>query len=517
MSNDISRLVDAVGNALLQLSDAFQDPASLSLADVHSDMERLEAFINSKALIDASFAYICERDEAGRLVGGNYANAYLKERLGISNAEAFDRLARGRDLFAPPPAEPVADSPVSDPAEEDQDLFGAANQKDEEAARLAAEAERRKREEEQRRAQEEAREAAGKISAEKQAIIRRELDKLLSAARGERQRILSLAMKAAQNRDENDLRMFVRRHVEEANREHAPRSNPNAGHENRNVQIGRRKADGTVDISVTTTAGHAALIKAHLDKGLAPNSNIPDVDPNDAIDSRTPGQRRYDQFFSIFSRYESSVQKDTGGAASVVVSMTIDDLADADAFTLFQTNTGIDVDCFDLVRLGMDGTADFILQLDSVTGVPLSMGKTRCASIPQRIAMLAVQGVCSWAGCTKPLTECEAHHIFAWIEGGNTDITNLTGLCREHHRRNNDERDGSGGKGHMDYDLDTGRAGLVRSGTSHLEFNQSDPAEHSAGNRIRNRFRLPRPAPRLGPDPKVFPSGRPQPRHHVRG
>ncbi|MDK6348250.1 hypothetical protein QP203_24715, partial [Escherichia coli] len=104
-------------------------------------------------------------------------------------------------------------------------------------------------------------------------------------------------------------------------------------------------------------------------------------------------QRRYDQFFAIFRQYEQEYQEEHNGAASVVIAVTLDDLADGDAVMLYGTNVGLEVDCFDLVRLGMDGTTDFVLQVDGVTSVPLWLGQSnRIASIAQRIAMFAVQG-----------------------------------------------------------------------------------------------------------------------------
>lgn len=519
MTSDVTRLVDTIGNALLQLRDAFQDPSGLSLEDVRGDMERLEAFFNAKALIDASFAYICERDEAGRVVGANYATTYLEQRLGLSRGEAWNRLARGRDLFAPP--EPPKDFPgPGEPgpggnSADYGDLFGPGGQGDPadpaaEAAEAAAAA--AAAEEEQRRAKEESRGHASRVSAEKQDIIRRELDKLLKAAQPERARIHALAMAEAADRSAQDLRIFVRGHVNEANKKVA-KGNPNATMEKRDVSIGGRKSDGMVDINISAPAGHAALVKALLDKGLAPNSNLP-KDLQDEKDSRTRGQRRFDQFMAIFRQFEDRQQAEHNGAASVVVSMTLDDLADGDAAMLFDTNTGIEVDCFDLVRLGMHGTTDFVLQVDGVTGVPLALGRTeRCASIEQRIAMFAVQGVCSWAGCTAAMSECEAHHILAWIRGGNTDITNLTGLCREHHRCNNDRRDGSFNKGYMDFDPATGRAGLRRPGSRQPVFNSSVPASRSAVNRLRRKFgrcdcddpSVPDPSMLFPPPPPAFP------------
>ena len=497
MTSEITQCVNEISVALRKLSSLFDDPSTLSFDDIRRDMERLEEQFKKKATIDAAFAFVAERDDAGRIVGANYPNAYLQQYLDLSKGEAYNRLERGRLLFGPPP-EPAAPLPED---EENDDLFGAGS------SDAAATSDTSENEEQQT----DARKKSSQVSAEKQDIIRRELDKLLKAASGERFRIYAEAMAEALLRSPEDLRIFVRRAVDAANREHAPHSNPNAGFENRNVSFGRRKADGTVDIHITATAGAAALIKAHADKGLAPNSNLP-AEFQDEKDTRSPGQRRFDQFFAIFQQYEEKCQKQNGGAASVVISLTLDDLADGDAAMLYDTNVGIEVDCFDLVRLGMDGTTDFLLQVDGVTSVPLWMGRTtRLASVEQRIAMFAIQGVCSWLGCTTSMSECEAHHILAWIKGGNTDIENLTGLCREHHRCNNDHRDGSFNKGYMDFDPNTGRAGYRKHPFDPLKFNQSVPARHSAVSRIyaaRGRCDCARTGML---DPALYPPGHPPP------
>jgi len=117
MTGRIAQLVNTIGDALAQLRDEFADPSLLSLHDVAAEMEKLEEHLNAKALIDASFAYLCDRDNAGRLVGAVHPNAYLTTRLGLSAGEAYDRLARGRDLFAPPVTpdpEPADTSGVDD-------------------------------------------------------------------------------------------------------------------------------------------------------------------------------------------------------------------------------------------------------------------------------------------------------------------------------------------------------------------------------------------------------------------
>lgn len=498
--NGIAELVDQVADGLSQLRQLLDDPSALPLATITRDIARLERAMDKKAYVDAAFAQACVLADTGKLVGANHPDAYLTEKLGISRGEAYNRLARAKALFdAPPPPEPDLDGLFDEECTE-EDRSAA-----EEAARKAADEEAERR----RKDQEEARKRADEVSAAKQDIIRRELDKLLKAAEGERMRIYARAMEQAKYRDEKDLRLFVKRLVAEANKPHV-KANPNAGFEKRDASLGRENVDGTFDVTLSMTRADYALYKALTDKGLSPNANIPAELQRDR-DPRTKGQRRYDQYMAILRQYEEGQQAANGGAASVVVSTTLDDLAGADANTLFQTNVGVELDAFDLVRLGMDGTSDFLLTVDGLSGVPLHLGRSRrLASVGQRIAMFAVQGVCSWAGCTTSMSECEAHHIISWLRYGATDIENLTGLCPTHHRCNNDHRDGSFNKGYMDYDPETGGAVLVKAdGTRHT--NTTDPAMHSAVNRIRakrNSTSAPPPAETHWPTSPPPPPGR---------
>ena len=52
------------------------------------------------------------------------------------------------------------------------------------------------------------------------------------------------------------------------------------------------------------------------------------------MDPRTPAQRRFDQFFAILEQYEDHCQKSNDVAVSVVLALTLDDLADGDAAML---------------------------------------------------------------------------------------------------------------------------------------------------------------------------------------
>jgi hypothetical protein len=68
-------------------------------------------------------------------------------------------------------------------------------------------------------------------------------------------------------------------------------------------------------------------------------------------------------------------------------------------------------------------------------GAPLRLGRTRrLASPPQRLAMTARDGGCSFPGCDRPPAWCEAHHVNEWDDLGPTDIDNMCLLCSYHHR-----------------------------------------------------------------------------------
>jgi hypothetical protein len=67
-------------------------------------------------------------------------------------------------------------------------------------------------------------------------------------------------------------------------------------------------------------------------------------------------------------------------------------------------------------------------------GVPLALGRTRrIATRGQTMALIAREGGCSFPGCDHPPQWCDRHHILDWIDGGPTDLDNLTLLCRYHH------------------------------------------------------------------------------------
>ncbi|MGO3146067.1 MAG: DUF222 domain-containing protein [Leucobacter sp.] len=68
-------------------------------------------------------------------------------------------------------------------------------------------------------------------------------------------------------------------------------------------------------------------------------------------------------------------------------------------------------------------------------GNPLNVGREQRLYTPkQRIALAIRDGGCRWAGCDRPASYCEAHHIDEWsADHGRTDIDRGILLCRFHH------------------------------------------------------------------------------------
>jgi hypothetical protein len=55
-------------------------------------------------------------------------------------------------------------------------------------------------------------------------------------------------------------------------------------------------------------------------------------------------------------------------------------------------------------------------------------------SAAQRAALVVRDGGCGFPGCRRPLAWCEAQHLWHWLDGGPTDLSNLALVCRAHHR-----------------------------------------------------------------------------------
>lgn len=490
MSAVLDQAVNQIVAGLRSLADVMRDPDSLHLTSTHVAMERLHACLPLLSNADAAFAFLCDRDGAGALVGANHAVEYLTRSLGLSRREAFALLEQGKKLYG----EPEVPEPES-----------SADDAERERKEQEAEARRKKA----REAQERARRASEKANAEKKRIITDALKDLNEHANPGYQEILAEAMEAAESLTAEELRKFVRDLVKRANkrgRDYDGKKDPLAAWKKRGIWLGEPDADGGSYFKGYLDAASRAKLEACLAAGDHMGSNMEGEDAAKR-DSRRKHQRRLDQLMNVLDRYGDSATKSRGGVGTVVVTLTLEDLMGADAFTEFATNTSVSLTPLDIVRLGLAGDS-FILQLDSVTGVPLSLGRTRLASVEQKLVLLAMQGVCAWNGCTKPGVELEAHHLDSYLSGGLTSIENLVLLCREHHMCNNDNKDGGGNKGHFGRDPDSGDVLYYPANGDPPRHSSTYQYRNSPGQRLTKKVRARHGGnPKRPPDPALFDPG----------
>lgn len=59
--------------------------------------------------------------------------------------------------------------------------------------------------------------------------------------------------------------------------------------------------------------------------------------------------------------------------------------------------------------------------------------KTRTINAGLRRMLVTRDRGCAFPGCTRPPKHYEAHHVRHWSDGGETNLANLTLLCRRHH------------------------------------------------------------------------------------
>lgn len=93
-------------------------------------------------------------------------------------------------------------------------------------------------------------------------------------------------------------------------------------------------------------------------------------------------------------------------------------------------------------RLSPQASADLIasasmmslIMTDPVTGYPLGAGrKAYRPSARMRMLTAFRDRHCRFPGCREPLSHCELDHVVEWRDGGGSDYSSLSYLCKAHH------------------------------------------------------------------------------------
>ncbi|WP_460490718.1 HNH endonuclease signature motif containing protein, partial [Corynebacterium nasicanis] len=105
--------------------------------------------------------------------------------------------------------------------------------------------------------------------------------------------------------------------------------------------------------------------------------------------------------------------------------------------TIFALTDGTTITGQELVEQEMS-THGLVGLYSPVTGGINLYRDERCANWKQRMLLAAETILCPAPECTTPATQCQAHHLIAWAEGGETNQANLSMACRVHNARNDD-------------------------------------------------------------------------------
>lgn len=206
----------------------------------------------------------------------------------------------------------------------------------------------------------------------------------------------------------------------------------------RQVTAFRRTRDGMYAARIELDPASHAVVEAALTALSAPTPA-----QDGFADLRTPGQRRADAVIEmcsvvatdpdLLSRSEHTPDKaPTGRSARARVVITM-------PWTWLIEQTGHGRTGFeqpvapgDVRRMACD--AQIIPMVLGSASQPLDVGRaSRLATPAQRAALAQRDKGCTFPGCDRPPSWCEAHHLNPWETGGHTDLDELALLCCRHH------------------------------------------------------------------------------------
>ena len=201
----------------------------------------------------------------------------------------------------------------------------------------------------------------------------------------------------------------------------------------RHVEL-RQRRDGMWQLQGRLTNTVGAELNAVLDPLTRPRTTAVEIDgvTKEIPDERRYGQRMHDGLEDACGRLLQLADRPaTGGTpASVIVTVQLEDLLAKAGIA--ETTDGSQLSADQLLRVADE--AEIWPTIIDRNGVPLALGRTRrIASRGQTMALIAREGGCSFPGCDHPPQWCDRHHIIDWIDGGPTDLDNMTLLCRFHH------------------------------------------------------------------------------------
>lgn len=204
----------------------------------------------------------------------------------------------------------------------------------------------------------------------------------------------------------------------------------------RSAQLSSQGINLMSQLKVECTPQLDALLRRLFADYAGPGDLLPATEKDH--DTRTQAQRQHDALVTAlkFAVHREGPMPPTRGCASVVVSMTRQQLADATGVAT--TDVGTTLSIPDLLRLGADRDG-YLAILDESTGNLIELGRhRRQASVFAYIGLVAAQGGDQTPGSDLPAARCEIHHIHPWNQGGRSHAANLALVGHATHREIDD-------------------------------------------------------------------------------
>ena len=191
-----------------------------------------------------------------------------------------------------------------------------------------------------------------------------------------------------------------------------------------------RDLDGMYHAVLTLDPASHAAIQPVIDALSAPVTAT-DENGQPLLDTRTGDQRRLDALVEVCGAYQTAGNRvRLGVKARLVVTMNLTDLQHGVGHGT--SDNGDILSPATMRHLACDaGIIPAVLGSDSEL---LDLGREeRLATPAQIIALRHRDNGCSYPSCDRPPNWCQAHHIKHWLDGGPTNLNNLTLLCQRHH------------------------------------------------------------------------------------
>jgi Domain of unknown function (DUF222) len=233
----------------------------------------------------------------------------------------------------------------------------------------------------------------------------------------------------------SDLRRYALRVVDAADPDGPEPVDDQLQQDRRYLELKQRR-DGMWHLQGKLTSTVGAQLNAILDPLTKPRTTTLEDENGQTTqipDGRSYGQRLHDGLDEACGRLLKMKDQPSvsgGTPTSVVVTIGLEDLLAKAG--LAETSDGSALTSDQLLRIADE--AEIWPTIINHNNVPLALGRTRrLASAGQTMALHIRDGGCSFPGCSHPPSYCDRHHILDWINGGLTDLENLTLLCRYHH------------------------------------------------------------------------------------